>query len=210
VEFYLILCDIGNSFYHFFDTDKGLVFDISVSKEVEIEAEKIYFISVNEMATRKLQKSYDLIDLSKYIDFKTKYVGLGVDRAFASISIRDGVIVDAGSAITVDLMQDSKHLGGFILAGVSSYRESYKKISDKLDFDFNKDIDLDKIPLSTQDAITYASIKSIKLIIEDFAKNKKIYFTGGDGEFLSKFFENGSFDKNLLFKGMQRVIENSL
>ena len=34
----------------------------------------------------------------------------------------------------------------------------------------------------------------IMLLIENFSKNKKIYFTGGDGKFLSRFFENAIYD----------------
>ena len=40
------------------------------------------------------------------------------------------------------------------------------------------------------------------------AKVKKIYFTGGDGKFFAKFFENSIFDNTLVFKGMQKALKD--
>ena len=45
---------------------------------------------------------------------------------------------------------------------------------------------------------------------EVFIKNKKIYFTGGDGKFLSRFFENAIYDDLLIFKGMQNIITTKI
>ena len=70
-----------------------------------------------------------------------------------------------------------------------------------------KDINLDKIPLCTKDAIQYAMLKSIILPIKEVSLNKNIIFTGGDGELLSKYFENSVYKKDLIFENMKRIID---
>jgi len=47
-------------------------------------------------------------------------------------------------------------------------------------------------------------INSIKTVIDRNKKSKQLYITGGDGEFLSSFFEGAIFDERLIFLGMQR------
>ena len=44
-------------------------------------------------------------------------------------------------------------------------------------------------------------------MINEVSRNKKIYFTGGDGKFLSKFFDNALYDDSIIFKGMLKIIE---
>ena len=153
----MILCDIGNSTYHFKIEKES--FKVGVSESIDDLPnydDKIYFISVNKKATKIFLKKYPTaVDLEKKIDFKTAYQGMGIDRKIVCNNIQDGIIVDLGSAITVDIMKKGKHKGGFILPGLESYKSIYPNISKKLSFDFEKDTNLDKIPLST-------NIKSIK------------------------------------------------
>jgi len=202
----LILCDIGNTTFHFLV--KGKHKKYFLGEKIPKFKENIFFISVNEKATKKLlKKNPQAKDISSFVDFKTKYLGMGIDRKVNCLSFKDGIIVDAGSAITVDIIEDFCHKGGFILLGIYSFLKSYKKISKKLKVDFEKDINLDKIPLKTKDAILYALMKSIILPIKEISFNKKIIFTGGDGEFLSRFFENSQYKKDLIFENMKRIID---
>jgi type III pantothenate kinase len=66
---------------------------------------------------------------------------LGVDRWLALLgaaSLVDGdcVVVDAGSAITIDLLRaDGRHLGGAILPGIRTSRERFRQIFGHIDFD---------------------------------------------------------------------------
>ena len=156
---------------------------------------------------RCLQGKSNFIDLEPYFEFDTIYQGMGIDRIAACSTIEDGMIVDAGSAITVDVMETGIHIGGFILLGLRRFMKSYPKISKKLKFEFEKEINLDKIPLCTKDAIQYAMLKSIILPIKEVSLNKNIIFTGGDGELLSKYFENSVYKKDLIFKNMKRIID---
>ena len=78
----MILCDIGNTSTKFF-IDKNIK---SYYKNDKIPKFKddIFYISVNEKATKKLlKKNPHATNLASFIDFKTSYVGLGVDRAVA-------------------------------------------------------------------------------------------------------------------------------
>jgi type III pantothenate kinase len=202
----LILCDIGNSTYHFFI--KGKHKKYFLDEKLPKFDKEIYYVSVNKSATKELKKvNPQAKNIKKLMDFKTSYVGLGIDRAIASYFEKDSVIVDAGSAITVDIMSNGKHKGGFILPGFRAFMKTYPKISKKLKFDFEKNINLDKIPLQTKDAITYAMMKSIILPIKEVSKDRRIIFTGGDGELLSKHFENSIYKKDLIFENMKRIID---
>ena len=202
----LILCDIGNTTYHFFIKDKHKKYFLD--EKVPKFDDEIYFVSVNEKATKKLlKKNPHAKNINKFLKFSTAYQGLGIDRAVACSFQDNCVIVDAGSAITVDIMEEGVHKGGFILLGLQRFKKSYPKISKKLKFDFEKNINLDKIPLRTFDAIQYAMLKSIILPIKEVSLNKNIIFTGGDGEFLSKYFENSTYKKDLIFENMKRIID---
>lgn len=201
----MILCDIGNSSFHFYiNKESKKYFEDDILPKLD---EPIYFISVNKIGTKKLKKRYkECIDIGELVNFKTRYKGLGIDRAVACSFIEDGVVVDAGSAITVDIIKNGKHKGGFILPGIKSYEKIYPKISKKLKFNFEKKVNLDKIPLQTKDAINYAILKSIILPIKKVSKKKKIIFTGGDGKILSKYFDNSIYKEYLIFEAMEGII----
>ena len=202
----MILCDIGNTTFHFFINNKHKKY--FVDEKIPVFDDEIYYISVNEKATKKLLKNNpEAKNIEDIMNFQTSYKGLGKDRAVACSFYDNVVIVDAGSAITVDIMENAIHQGGFILLGMRSFISSYPKISKKLKFSFKKDINLDKIPLQTKDAIQYAMLKSIILPIKEVSLNKNIIFTGGDGKLLSKYFENSTYKKDLIFENMKRIID---
>lgn len=211
----MILCDIGNTTFHFKNKKKDFRINIKKNIKNKIDSSKpIYFISVNEKATKKLQKNYqNIINLKDLINFKTSYNGMGIDRVVVCDYISNGIIVDIGSAITVDIMKNKVHKGGFILPGLSSYKNAYPKISKKLLFKFNRDINLDKIPMDTSNAISFAVINSIVLpIIKVYEEYKlPIYFTGGDANKILKYFKNQKiiYKKDLIFKSMKKIINRN-
>lgn len=202
----MILCDIGNTTFHFLINGKEKKYFLN--EKLPNFNQRVYYISVNDSGTKNLKSSNDdVIDLENYLEFKTKYKGMGVDRKIACIANKDSIIVDAGSAITVDIMKKGKHKGGFILPGLKAVKDLYPNISPKLQFDFNPKVNLDKIPLCTQDAISYAILKSIIQAIKNIKNKQQIIFTGGDGEFLSKYFKNSIYKKDLIFENMKRIID---
>lgn len=212
----MILCDIGNTTFHFKMKKKD--FKIGVNEpltKIKKSKEQIYFLSVNKKATKKLLKNFPTaIDISSYIDFKTNYEGMGIDRQLVCKYIKNAIIVDIGSAITVDIMKKGKHQGGFILPGLGAYKRIYPNISKKLSFKFDTDINLDKIPLITNDAINYSILSSIIAPIKNIYKKYKtpIYFTGEDSKLLLSYFEDipHKYKKNLIFNSMKKVIDKNI
>ena len=210
----MILCDIGNTTFHFKIKNKD--FKIGVNGSLKFlfqKKDKIYFISVNKKATKKLLKQYpNSVDIKNLIDFETDYKGMGIDRQVVCSYIKDGIIIDVGSAITVDIMKKGKHKGGYISAGIDAYKRIYPNISKKLSFQFSNNTNLDKIPLNTNDAINYAILNAIIAPIENIYKQYKLplYFTGGDGKVLLKYFnsKDTKYDKNLIFKSMKQIIKS--
>ncbi len=204
----MLLCDIGNSSASFLDNSK--YFSLSIKDFLDYRnEEKIFYINVNEKIKNALREKENFINLEPYFKFDTIYCGLGIDRIAACYTIEDGVVVDAGSAITVDIVSNYMHLGGFILPGILSYRDAYSKISSRLKCEFNTKFSLDAFPQRTVDAVSYGVFKSIILLIKDAAYGKKLYFTGGDGQFLANFFDKAIYDKFLVFRGMKKIVEEN-
>lgn len=202
----MILCDIGNTTYHF--NIDGIETKYFLGEDLPCFHDVVYYVSVNDTATKKLKHNNETcVNIEKYIDFETNYDGMGLDRKVACIGAKDAIIVDAGSAITVDVIKKGKHKGGFILPGLKHLVDLYPKISYKLEYDFNPKVNLDKIPLCTQDAISYAILKSIIEPIKKVSKKREIIFTGGDGEFLSKYLKNSTYKEDLIFENMKRIID---
>ena len=212
----MILCDIGNTTYHF--KTKSKTFKIGVDeplKALKRYKGEIYFISVNKKATKKLLQEFpQAIDIAPYVNFETAYEGMGIDRIVACKYAKNAILVDIGSAITVDIMKKGKHKGGFILPGINAYKRIYPEISKKLSFKFKTDINLDKIPLKTNDAINYSILHSIIAPIKNIYKSNKvpIYFTGEDSKLILSYFKDipNSYKKNLIFKSMKKIINEKL
>lgn len=202
----MILCDIGNTSSKFLIDKK--IENFYKNDILPTFKNDIFFISVNETKTKELLKSNpNAKNIEDIFKFKTNYIGMGIDRKVACSFEKDAIIIDAGSAITVDIIENHTHIGGFILLGLNSIRGAYSNISSKLDYEFETNINLDTIPLQTKNAISYATLKSIILPIREICKDKNIIFTGGDGEFLSQFFENSYYNKDLIFEKMKRIID---
>ncbi|GAB6046157.1 type III pantothenate kinase [Caminibacter profundus] len=200
----MVLVDIGNTNFHIWED--GKIYNIKTPYTMKDE---VFYISVNQRKEKEFLKlNPNAVNLEHIVKFDTPYIGLGIDRVMACKSIDDGIVVDAGSAVTIDIMQQGIHLGGVIMPGINAFREAFGKISDKLDLEF-EGIDFFKIPQNTKEAITFGSIGAIVLMIEKFKKDKKVYFTGGDGKFLSRFID-GIYIKDLVFRGMIKTIKEDL
>ncbi len=201
----MILCDIGNSnvdFYH-----DGKIWSQSLEEfKKYIPNERVYFISVNDTMTGQLSNNY--INIEDWFDFDTIYQGMGVDRIAACYTVQSGIVIDAGSAITVDVMSGGLHMGGYILPGINSYESCYANISKKLETKINPNVVLDALPQKTEDAISYGAIKPMLMMLEHTCRDKTVYFTGGDGKYFSKFFKKAIYDRSLIFRGMLKVIKN--
>lgn len=204
----MYLCDIGNSNVHL--SHEGREWTMALEKFHSFSTtEDLYYINVNKSMDEVLNNHKNYINLEPYLELDTIYQGMGVDRVAACYTISDGIVIDAGSAITVDIMSGGLHLGGYILPGLSASLETYKAISPVLDIRLNPNIAIDALPQKTEDAVSYGIIKPLLMIFKETCRDKNIYFTGGDGKFFSRFFKRSIYDKSLVFRGMQKALDES-
>lgn len=199
----MLLCDIGNTSYHFYENDQDFKHYIKDFNSQSIE-ERVYYISVNADVNKLLNECSNWINLEDYIDRKNYYETMGIDRIVALQDVDNAVVVDAGSAITVDLVKKGVFEGGFIYPGIKAMQECYKNISSALDYSFNFELTLDKMAKNSRDAISYGYLKAFVDEIE--SKNLPIILTGGDAMEFKKLFPDAKIDSELIFKGMKKII----
>ena len=202
----MLLADIGNTHFHIYDGEKveHLNYDDAIQKYKDTP---LKYISVNQKIEAKIGHIKIWENLSSSMVIEGQYDTMGVDRKALCLSHSEGIFIDAGSAITVDVVAKGKYVGGFILPGLKAYSNSYKAISPILDVALNRELSLDSLPGTTKDGISYGIIASIKALIDKHSDGKKLYFTGGDGEFLSSFFEDAMYDEMLVFNGMKNALK---
>ena len=146
---------------------------------------------------------------------------LGADRwmallAAAEIADGDALIIDAGSAMTIDLLRaDGQHLGGAILPGINTSLEQLKRIFGHIDFDHPAIAETTVPGCSTEAAIhidyRQHSIdlmpKLVNRWIQILDDNASILLTGGDAPRVQRSLAHGSrIVPDLVFRGMRRLI----
>ena len=198
-----LFCDIGNTNFSFSDGKKVSVehFDISSIEET------VYYISVNHYWEKRLEMQENWTNLRSLIDFKKYYETMGIDRIMCCEAVDNALIVDAGSAITVDLVKDARHEGGYIYPGLAALQKCYKDISPRLEVSFNFEIDLAKMPKNTEDALSYGAIAPLVSHIRLLSESLPVIITGGDAEKLNPFIPDATIDQELVFKGMKKIIQ---
>ncbi len=203
----MLLADIGNTYFHIYNGKnvEHLSYEDAIKKYYDKE---LYYISVKQELDNKISSIKYWKNISKKMILEGDYDTMGVDRKALCLSHKDGVFVDAGSAITVDVMKDGIYQGGYIFPGIKAMLKSYSAISPVLDTDLNEMISLAQLPTTTKDGISYGIIASIKALIDKHAEKQKLYFTGGDGKFLSSFFEEAVYDEMLVFNGMRNALKD--
>jgi len=202
----MLLCDIGNTSYHFLEDSKEYkknVYDF----HPESVSERVYYICVNTSVQEKLKNLENWVDLSVYVNMEKYYTTMGKDRIFAIEAVENGVILDAGSAITVDVVQDGIFMGGFIYPGVKAMEQTYANISPALAYSFNFELNLDKMPKNSQDAISYGFLKTLQSEVVSY--KLPIILTGGDAQELQKIFPEAQLENELLFHGMKKIIKEA-
>ena len=202
----LTLCDIGNTTFDFFR--EGVKEKVFISDyEFKKSSEKIFYICVNEKIAGELKSFPNWVDLKNFVDKTNYYETMGIDRIAACEAVQNGVVIDAGSAITVDVVKDGIFSGGYICLGLHGSRKAYTDISPRLDYSYNFEIDLDKMPKNSRDAITYGQLG---LLYRDvMSHGLDVYLTGGDALKLKSLFKTATVDDELLFKGMKKIMKKA-
>ena len=200
-----LLADIGNTRIHIYNGKE--VNHLRHEEAIEQYKDKeLKYITVKHQLKEKLSTLENWEDISSLIKIENEYDTMGIDRKALCLSHRSGIFVSAGSAITVDVVEEGKYKGGFLLPGLKAYVDAYATISPALLTELNTKVSLEALPQTTRDGISFGIIASIKLLIEKYQFDKKLYISGGDGEFLSSFFENAEFDETLIFQGMKNAL----
>jgi len=145
---------------------------------------------------------------------------LGDDRwmallAAAEIVDGDCLVIDAGSAITLDLLRaDGRHLGGAILPGFNTSIDTFKRIFSYIDFDHVAIEQKDAPGCSTEAAIhidyDHNSIETLPALVnhwtEIFADEAAIVLSGGDAFRVQRLLEHRArIVPDLVFRGILRL-----
>lgn len=90
--------------------------------------------------------------------------------------------IDAGTFITLDLIDHSGFAGGFIFPGIKTFLSSYQKGLQLPVLEMNNDFKLKELPHSTEEAILGATEIYLNSILENVIRRtspQKIVLTGG-------------------------------
>lgn len=164
------------------------------------------------------------------IDYATPET-LGMDRVAAVIGARELcgggplMVVDAGSCITIDIMDSADcYRGGAILPGIRMRMRAMNDYTAALPMVELTPGELEgeeKIPLtgrSTRESMMSGVCNAVLFEIEGFAKqyrkefpNVKLFLTGGDAVFFAKrlFFPNFA-TPNLMYIGLNRILNMNI
>lgn len=150
---------------------------------------------------------------------------MGIDRWLAMIAayqqldsmpnVQGAIIVDAGSALTIDVLTvQGRHLGGYIVPGLvmaqSALFASTEQVKryDEPTLSKRSNDGLLKLGNNTLQCVEYGVINQHVALVERVKKNYpeyEIMITGGDGKLLASFFPSALVDENLVLKGLWQV-----
>ena len=145
---------------------------------------------------------------------------LGADRIAVAVGvvcemgIRDALIVDMGSAITYDIVEDGVFKGGNISLGVAMRFKALNEFTASLPLCEATEPN-NKFGQSTKEAIEQGVMQGILREIEGYVErisaenNKKsIIFCGGDAESFVNRIKSAIFaPRKLMFTGLNRILE---
>ena len=145
---------------------------------------------------------------------------LGTDRIAVAVGvvcemeIRDALIVDMGSAITYDIVEDGVFKGGNISLGVAMRFKALNEFTASLPLCKATEPN-NKFGQSTKEAIEQGVMQGILHEIEGYVErisaenNKKsIIFCGGDAESFVNRIKSAIFaPRKLMFTGLNRILE---
>lgn len=142
---------------------------------------------------------------------------LGMDRYMACLGARTlsdsaVVVVDAGTACTIDYMDDKGvYRGGVIMPGLSLWEKSLTQYAPALP-SVVRDIPMRWPGKNTEDAVRWglsgAFVEAVNGLVRKYDMLAKVWVTGGDGDWLAKRMERSvKVNDNLIFDGMRKLIE---
>jgi len=162
---------------------------------------RIRFIKVGRVLVSPLVSDYDLHKI-------------GLDR-LANINAarnlfreRNLIVLDSGTALTIEIIKNNRHCGGFILPGERTMIAALHRNTAQLPM-LSKIDNCKKPGINTAEAILRGSAllfrSGVKSILENLvkdAKNTAVIVTGGNGKTIQTIFSGSLFVPELTLRGV--------
>ncbi|WP_457596202.1 type III pantothenate kinase [Hydrogenimonas sp.] len=204
----MILCDVGNSRMHFLV--EGEVVHLTHEEGVRRYGERpVRYICVSQKAKRLIDREAPAWrEVADPGLLRSGYRGLGIDRVAACLGVYHGVVVDAGSAVTVDVMEEGRHLGGWIWPGLATLRGAYAAVSAVLDRPIGPDLPTG-LPQNTDEALSFGVFAAVSAAIERYAPGLPVVVTGGDAPLFAAAITGACVDEKVVFRGIEKMIKET-
>lgn len=134
----------------------------------------------------------------QFLDMPVHYAqSLGQDRLVCAYKIfqeHQGIsaIIDAGTFVTVDIVDESGFRGGYILPGPQVLAQSYQRGAQLPRLEMATSLNLDELPHTTDEAI----VAGMQLLYRDFfssffatQKPQQVFLTGGQAQVVEKLIQ---------------------
>jgi len=143
---------------------------------------------------------------------------LGIDRWLGVLAARAmgegaALVVDAGTAITFDVLTDQGvHAGGYILPGLAMQQNALAAETTRVKFP-QADWQGQSLGTNTAAAVGHGSIRAICALVRELAcefklsQEARIYLTGGNARDLAQFLPEAQVVDDLLLIGMQAYMQ---
>lgn len=201
-----------------------------INRHAEDGMNVIYTSSVRKDITRKIREAapdinFQVLSASQIPDYKINYSTvqtLGLDRflgclgAFHISNNHAVIVIDTGSACTVDFMDESGvYQGGVIMPGLDLLKKSIRRYLPELP-DVDSVIPENWPGKSTQDSLRWgvngmfrAAIESWIVKFKELDGDARIFITGGNSSDLKRLLANTEYIRhaNLLFEGMKIFVD---
>lgn len=125
------------------------------------------------------------------------------------------IVVDAGSALTIDVVSDQGvHLGGYIVPGIlmaqrALFQNTERVIQYKKENSLtSSETKMNKLGNNTLQCVEYGVINQLAALVQTVVNEHSDYelvITGGDSEILAKFFPAVRVERDLVLKGLWQV-----
>ncbi|GAA0860184.1 type III pantothenate kinase [Aliiglaciecola litoralis] len=229
-----LLLDVGNSRMKYAIKVSGAPLlakhckDIEDIPELNNAIDKVVLGSVknNELTQKTIlacqQRGIEVVEVttqSSEFEICCAYVhpeNLGVDRWLAILAARlhtqlPVAVIDAGTALTCDLVVENRHLGGWIVPGFSMMREAVTSKADRVFGDSLRPTQL-RLGTSTQECVNMGCLAALSGIVNEAHRllsthnqHYCIYICGGDSDLLASQVDHNVIIKpNLVLEGLGR------
>ena len=142
---------------------------------------------------------------------------VGIDRLMAAVAAwrmcanQPAIVIDAGTAVTVDLLRDGRFAGGAILPGMRMSAAALDRYTDKLPYIETVGIaPPDAIGKNTADAMKsgmfWGTVGAIRELASRMAESvdspPRVFLTGGDSATIAPLLENAEHVPNMVLSGI--------